>query len=130
MKMKMNSEKIMSEAENLDLETEFEAETNPALDLINALQRGDFNAADQLFQDTLGAKVQDTLDAEKVAVAAQIFNGEEPYDADDFEEDGVEDVEYGSEAEEFGEDDSEVTSELEEIEDVNLDEVDDFIEIE
>lgn len=129
MKMKMNSEKIMSEAENLELETEFEAETNPALDLINALQRGDFNAADQLFKDTLDYKVQDTLDAEKVAVAAQIFNGEDPYDADDYEEDGVEDVEYGSEAEEFGEDDSEVTSELEEIEDVNLDEVDDFIEV-
>lgn len=115
----------MSEAENLDLEldTELEAESNPALDLINALQRGDFNAADQLFRDTLGAKVQDTLDAEKVAVAGQIFNGEEPYDAEEYEEDG-------SEAEEFGEDDSEVTSELEEIEDVNLDEIDDFIEVE
>jgi hypothetical protein len=107
----------MNEAENLDLdlelETEVEAESNPALDLINALQRGDFNAADQLFQDTLGAKVQDTLDAEKVAVAGQIFNGEEPYDAEEYEED-----------------DSEVTSELEEIEDVNLDEIDDFIEVE
>lgn len=107
----MNSEEIMSEAENLELETEFEAETNPALDFINALQRGDFSAADQLFKDTLGDKVQDTLNAEKVAVAAQIFNGEDPYDADDYEED-----------------DSEVTSELEEIEDVNLDEIDDFIE--
>ena len=128
----MNSEKIMNEAENLDLELETEVETksNPALDLINALQRGDFNAADQLFQDTLGAKVQDTLDAEKVAVADQIFNGEEPYDAEEYEEDGVEDVEYGSEAEGFGEDDSEVTSELEEIEDVNLDEIEDFIEVE
>jgi hypothetical protein len=121
--------KIMSEAENLDLDLELETETNPALDLINALQRGDFNAADQLFQDTLGAKVQDTLDAEKVAVAGQIFNGEEPYEDIDDEE-SVEDVEYGSEAEEFGEDDSEVTSELEEIEDINLDEIDDFIEVE
>lgn len=129
MKMTMNSEKIMSEAENLDLDLELETETNPTLDLINALQRGDFNAADQLFQDTLGAKVQDTLDAEKVAVAGQIFNGEEPYDAAEYEEDGVEDVEYGSEAEEFGEDDSEITSELEEIEDVNLDEIDDFVEV-
>jgi len=107
--------KIMSESENLELETEFEAESNPALDLINALQRGDFTGADQLFQDAIGVKVQDTLDAEKVAVAAQIFNGEEPYNADDHEEDG--------------EDDSEITSELEEIEDVNLDEIDDFVEV-
>ena len=122
--MKVNSEEIMSEVEkNLELETMFETEPNPVLDLVNALQRGDFNAADQLFQDTLDAKVQDTLDAEKVAVAAQIFNGEEPYDA---EEDDVEDVEYGEEADEFGSTDSE----LEEIEDVNPEEIDDFIEVE
>mgnify|MGYP000309207076 CR=1 FL=1 len=79
----------MSESENLELETEFEAESNPALDLINALQRGDFTGADQLFQDAIGVKVQDTLDAEKVAVAAQIFNGEEPYNDDEYEEDDV-----------------------------------------
>lgn len=123
MVMKVNSEEIMSEAENLELETEFEAETNPVLDLVNALQRGDFNNADELFRATLDAKVQDTLDAEKVAVAAQIFNGEEPYD---FEEDDVEDVEYGEEADDFGSTDSE----LEEIEDVNPEEIDDFIEVE
>ena len=112
----------MSEAENLELEIE----PNPMLDFVNALQRGDFNNADELFQATLDAKVQDTLDAEKVAVAAQIFNGEEPYDAEEDEEDGVEDVEYGEEAEDFGSTDSE----LEEIEDVNPEEIDDFIEVE
>ena len=110
----------MSEAENLDLEldleldTELEAESNPALDLINALQRGDFNAADQLFRDTLGAKVQDTLDAEKVAVAGQIFNGEEPY-AEIDDEEGVE------------EDDLEIFSEVEDVEDIPEEE---FVEIE
>ena len=106
----------MSEAENLDLEldTELEAESNPALDLINALQRGDFNAADQLFRDPLGAKVQDTLDAEKVAVAGQIFNGEEPY-AEIDDEEGVE------------EDDLEIFSEVEDVEDIPEEE---FVEIE
>lgn len=100
------SDIIMNEAENLDLdldleletEVEAESESNPALDLINALQRGDFNAADQLFQDTLGAKVQDTLDAEKVAVAAQIFDGEEPYgELDDEEDIDIEDHEVSAE---------------------------------
>ena len=116
----------MSEAENLELETNDEIELNPTLDLVNALQRGDFNAADQLFKDVLGDKVQSTLDAEKIAVAGQIFNGEEPY-ADIEDEGGVEDVEYGTEAEEFGEDDSEIVSELEEIEDIPEEE---FVEVE
>lgn len=108
--MKMKSEEIMSEVENL------EVESNPTLDLINALQRGDFNAADELFKDALGTKVQDTLDAEKVAVAGQIFNGEEPYDdVDEDEEEGIED--------------DELESSLEEIEDVDLDEIDDFLEV-
>lgn len=109
----------MSEAENLELETNDEIELNPTLDLVNALQRGDFNVADQLFKDVLGDKVQSTLDAEKIAVAGQIFNGEEPY-ADIEDEDGVEDVE-------FGEDDSEIVSELEEIEDIPEEE---FVEVE
>lgn len=124
--MKMKSEVIMSEAENLDLdleleleddtelELESETEFNPTLDLVNALQRGDFNAADQLFRDTLDAKVQDTLDAEKVAVADQIFNGEDPY-AEIDDEEGVE------------EDDLDVFSEVEDIEDIPEEE---FVEIE
>ena len=115
MKMTMNSEKIMSEAENLELETEVEVESNSTIDLINALQRGDFSEADRLFKDSLGTKVQDTLDAEKVAVAGQIFNGEEPYNAEDDESDEVYD---------------DIVSELEEVEDINLDEVDDFDEVE
>lgn len=127
----MKSEVIMSEAENVDLdleleleeleleddtelELESESEINPTLDLVNALQRGDFNAADQLFRDTLDAKVQDTLDAEKVAVADQIFNGEDPY-AEIDDEEGVE------------EDELDVFSEVEDVEDIPEEE---FVEIE
>ena len=129
--MKMKSEVIMNESENLDLdldldldleleddfdlELESESEFNPTLDLVNALQRGDFNAADQLFRDTLDAKVQDTLDAEKVAVADQIFNGEDPY-AEIDDEEGVEE-----------DDDLDVFSEIEDIEDIPEEE---FVEIE
>lgn len=120
--MKMKSEAIMNEAETLELdlelenelELESEVESNPTLDLVNALQRGDFTSADQLFRDTLDAKMQDTLDAEKVAVADQIFNGEEPY-AEIDDEEGVE------------EDDTEVFSEIEDVEDVPEEE---FVEVE
>tara|TARA_B100000497_G_scaffold117868_1_gene143561 strand:+ start:939 stop:1244 length:306 start_codon:yes stop_codon:yes gene_type:complete len=66
---------MMSE---LDLAVEQEVEANPTLDLVNALGVGDFNNAETLFKDILGSKVQDTLDAEKVSVADQMFNGIEP----------------------------------------------------
>jgi hypothetical protein len=66
---------MMSE---LDLAVEQEVEANPTLDLVNALGVADFNNAETLFKDILASKVQDTLDAEKVAVADQMFNGIEP----------------------------------------------------
>lgn len=94
----------MNEAENLDLdlelenELESEVESNPTLDLVNALQSGEFNSADALLKDILGDKVQSTLDAEKVAVAAQIFNGEDPYeDLDGEEEIDIEDNDVSAE---------------------------------
>jgi len=58
--------------------SDLELETNPTLDLVNALQGGNFNSAEELFKDILGDKVQQSLDAEKVAVADQIFNGIDP----------------------------------------------------
>ena len=58
--------------------SDLELETNPTLDLVNALQGGNFNSAEELFNDILGDKVQQSLDAEKVAVADQIFNGIDP----------------------------------------------------
>ena len=57
-----------------------EVETTPTLDFVNALQGGDYNSAQELFNGILGGKMQDTLDAEKVAVADTIFNGVEPVD--------------------------------------------------
>jgi hypothetical protein len=59
----------------------------------------------------LGNKVQDALDAEKVAVADQIFNGVEPEEMDlddEVEVDDTSEVEYGEEAEDFGSTDSEL----------------------
>lgn len=57
-------------------------EANPTLDLVNALQGGNFNSAEELFNDILGDKMQQSLDAEKVAVADQMFNGVEPVEMD------------------------------------------------
>jgi DNA-directed RNA polymerase specialized sigma54-like protein len=108
----------MSEAENLELDNEVEAEveSNPVMDLINALQGQDFNGANDTFNNILGDKVAQSLDAYKVDIADQIFNGveadEEPAaeleDGEvDLEDDSFEDVEFGSEAEDFGDESSE-----------------------
>lgn len=103
----------MSEVENLDLENEFEAETevNPVMDLINALQGQDYNVANDVFNNVLGDKVAQSLDAYKVDIADQIFNGVEVDEVD--EEPTAElddDVEFDDEVElsdeEFDENDS------------------------
>mgnify|MGYP003627725112 FL=1 len=82
-----------------------EVETTPTLDFVNALQGGDYNSAQELFNGILGGKMQDTLDAEKVAVADTIFNGVEPVDMEMSDEE-VDDV-LGSEVSEE-EDSSEI----------------------
>ena len=98
----------------LDLELEVaetEVEVDPTLSFVDALQNGNFNGAETLFNDILGNKVQDALDAEKVAVADQIFNGVEPEEMDldeEVEVDDTSEVEYGEEAEDFGSTDSEL----------------------
>ena len=69
----------------LDLELEMsetEVEVDPTLSFVDALQIGNFAGAETLFNDILGNKVQDALDAEKVAVADQIFNSVEPEEMD------------------------------------------------
>ena len=83
----------------VDLAVEQEVEANPTLDLVNSLGVGDFSNAETLFKDILASKVQDTLDAEKVAVADQIFNGIEPeeLDIDDSEVDAMLDAEVEEE---------------------------------
>jgi DNA-directed RNA polymerase specialized sigma54-like protein len=90
----------MSEVEQT---IEQEVESNPALDFVNALQTGSFNNAESLFNDILGDKVQQSLDAERVSVADQIFNGVEPeeLDVDDSEIEAVLDADdsYESESE-------------------------------
>ena len=72
-----------------------EVEANPALDFVNALQGGDYTNAEELFNGILGDKMQQSLDAEKVAVADQIFNGVEPVEVemDDTEIDAILDSE-------------------------------------
>jgi len=81
--------------------SDLELETNPTLDLVNALQGGNFSSAEELFKDILGDKVQQSLDAEKVAVADHMFNGVEPVEMEmeDEEVDAI--LDNSAEEEEF-----------------------------
>ena len=62
-------------------------------DLIDALQQTDFNQAKSHFDSLMSDKVGAALDAEKINVAAQIFNGVEPEDDEDFDDISDEEVE-------------------------------------
>ena len=90
----------MSE-EVLDATVDQEVEVvDPIRSFVDVLQGANFANAETLFNDILGDKVQDALDAEKIAVSDQIFNGVEPEEMeledeseDDLEVESVEDSE-------------------------------------
>jgi hypothetical protein len=105
---------VLDQEEVVDQEVEVASEEDaidPLRSFVDSLQQGDFTNAESLFKDVLDDKVQDSLDAEKIAVADQIFNGIEPEEMDledEVEVDDTSEVEYGEEAEDFGSTDSEL----------------------
>jgi hypothetical protein len=94
----------MSEVENaVDVETPPEP-TQMELNLSNfvdAIQASNFNNASDLFNDMLSSKVDDAIEAEKVSVANNMFNGGEPSEEEveefSFDEAETEEVEDGEE---------------------------------
>ena len=58
-------------------------------DLIQSALDQDFNKANQVFNDMMNDKMSDILDQTKVALAGQMFNGEEPED-DEIDDDDEE----------------------------------------
>ena len=68
----------MSEVENNEevavAETEVEQQGVNVEDLVNAISQQNFNRAKDHFDSILGDKVNDAVDAERIAVADSIFN--------------------------------------------------------
>ena len=88
-----------------------EAEVNPMQTFVDDILTKNFSGAKTTFNDMLGTKLSDALDAEKVALAQQVYNGEEPNEEQmelDLEDD---DAEYEDDLEDGAE---EYTSETEE----------------
>lgn len=103
--------------------SDVDVETNPYQDLVqNALDQ-DYNKAGKIFDNLMAVKLNDVLDAEKVRLADQIYNGVDHDDEDDEDimgdedddqldldldaEDGVEEEEDEDEEESYSEDDDE-----------------------
>ena len=81
MKTKTNSEHNMLE-ENEVQPTEEVVEPNAVEDLINQISVGELNKAEGSFKSIIQDKMNDALNAQKVATAGQIFNGEDEDIAD------------------------------------------------
>ena len=101
--------------------SDVEVETNPYQDLVqNALDQ-DYNKAGKIFDNLMAVQLNDVLDAEKIRLADQIYNGVDHDDEDDEDimgdedddqldldldaEDGIEEEEDEDEEESDSEDD-------------------------
>lgn len=80
-----------------------EVETPSVQDLIQAALNQDYNHANDVFGNLMGEKMSDALEQEKIAIANQIYNGEEPeeeLDIDDIADETDEELEDDDELEE------------------------------
>tara|TARA_B100000131_G_scaffold284809_1_gene293664 strand:+ start:24 stop:422 length:399 start_codon:yes stop_codon:yes gene_type:complete len=97
----------MSEENTVDAESET-PEVSPAENFINAVTAKDYVAASKEFEEMMLGKVDTALEQEKINLAGQIFNGEEPPEEEEEEEDHIEndaEDESDEEAEEESEED-------------------------
>ena len=82
----------MSETETLEKEVET-VEPNAVEELINQITAGDLNNAEGSFKSILDDKMADALEAQRVAVGSQIFNGDEEVSDEDIVDEYIEDEE-------------------------------------
>jgi hypothetical protein len=82
-----------------------EVEVNPMQTFVDDILQKNFAGAQSTFNDLLGDKLNDALDAEKVALAQQVYNGAEPPEDDQLEMEfpEMEDEEYEDDLEDGAE---------------------------
>lgn len=95
------------------------------VNFIKNVKDQDFNAANSIFNELMSSKVNDLMDAEKVKLADQVFNGADPdedpeIEDDDVEEEDLEEVEADEEIED--EEDEVVEDDIPEVEEEEEDE--------
>ena len=77
---------------------------NGVADLINNIENGTLADAEQVFNDLMDIKAGNALDAYRQQIAANVFNGPEDTDSEEFDND----FEDESEEDFSGEDDAEI----------------------
>ena len=97
-------------------ELEQEVEINPIEQFIDAIQAGNFNNSEKIFQDLIGDKMNSALEAEKIAVAQNVYNqlddedlDDEDLDDEDFDEEDLDELDLEDE-EDFEDEEEEIVS--------------------
>ena len=88
----------MSEENTVDAESET-PEVSPAENFINAVTAKDYVAASKEFEEMMLGKVDTALEQEKINLAGQIFNNQEPSEEDKDEYDEEDHIENDAEDE-------------------------------
>ena len=103
-----------------------ENETNPMADLVQHALDQDYNKANKVFGDVMGVRINDVLDQEKIKLADQLYNGDEPEEDEEVEDEQLElDL---ADQEETDEEDAEDGEEDFEVEDEDFEDVDEVEE--
>ena len=103
-----------------------ENETNPMADLVQHALDQDYNKANKVFGDVMGVRINDVLAQEKIKLADQLYNGVEPEEDEEVEDEQLElDL---ADQEETDEEDAEDGEEDFEVEDEDFEDVDEVEE--
>ena len=76
-----------------EIEPEAEVEVDPISELIGSIEAKDYVSANSTFNDILGQRLQDALEAEKVAIADTLYNDTPPDTTDEISDEEIEDTE-------------------------------------
>ena len=90
-------------------------------DFIDQVIDQDFAKAQPTFAELIGDKMSNAMEQEKIAMAGQVFNGDEP-DAEEADEPEVDD---GDGSEEFTDEPLATADEVEELDDIDIDNITD-----
>tara|TARA_A100001035_G_scaffold241613_1_gene207681 strand:- start:911 stop:1309 length:399 start_codon:yes stop_codon:yes gene_type:complete len=82
-----------TEMEADEIEPEAEVEVDPISELIGSIEAKDYVSANSTFNDILGQRLQDALEAEKVAIADTLYNDTPPDTTDEISDEDIEDTE-------------------------------------
>ena len=107
-------------------ENETENEVNPMAALVQHALDQDYNNANKVFGDIMGTRINDVLDQEKIKLSNQVYNGVEPEEGDETEDDEQLELDLADEEGDYEEDAEVEEDESEEYEDE--DDVEDYEE--